>query len=93
MTFFGVYLTDVLKEMCSRVGADFYSVDFSKDNWFLEYSWTTEDQSKFIKWFAMFLKNKGVRSELCKYPSLVKTYQQRETFAKQFVYQFGWKIK
>lgn len=90
--FHGVYLTDVLTEMCDRVGAEYESIDFTKDEWYLDYSWTKSEQDKFIDWFSTFLQNKGVRQELCKYPPLVRTKKERLEFAQKFVSEFGWKI-
>ena len=88
----GVYFTDILKEMCRRVGANYEDIDFSKDEWYLDYSWSKSDQDQFIEWFARYLKNMGPRRELCAYPSLVRTEPQRIQFATQFVSEFGWKI-
>lgn len=92
-TLFGVYFTDVLKELCARVGANFEDIDFSKDGWFKEYSWTEDEEKDFVIWFAKFLNHKGARTEITKYPSLLKLRSQREKFARKFVSNFGWKIK
>lgn len=89
----GVFLTDILTEMCSRVGANYDEIDFSKDQWYLDYSWTNKEQEMFIDWFAKFLKNRGPRNELCKYPSLVRTLDERARFARQFVNEFGWRVE
>lgn len=89
---FGVYLTDTLKEMCRRVEVDYDDVDFTKDDWYLDHSWTENEQNQFIEWFAQNLRNMGPRRELCKYPTLVRTKPQRIKFARNFVFQFGWKI-
>lgn len=89
----GVYLTDVLTEMCDRVGVKYEDIDFAKDEWYLEHEWTKEDQDDFINWFAIFLQNTGVRQELCKYPPLVRTKDERLKFSRSFVSEFGWKIK
>ena len=89
---FGVYLTGVLQELCKRVGVDFADVDFTRDNWFLEHTWTQRDHNKFIEWLAQHLRNMGPRRELCKYPSLVRTKPERLKFATKFANQFSWKI-
>jgi hypothetical protein len=90
---FGVYFTDVLKEMCRRVGAKYEEIDFSSDDWYLKYTWTKNEQDKFIEWFAKYLRNMGPRRELCAFPSLVRTEPQRIKFASQFISEFGWAIK
>jgi hypothetical protein len=91
--FFGVYLTDVIAEMCRVVDVKMEDVDFTEDGWYLQHSWKRKDQDKFVEWFARFLKNMGPRRELCKYPSLVRTQPERIKFAEKFVNEFGWKIQ
>lgn len=89
----GVYFTEVLREMCNRVDVNYEDIDFKKDNWYEDYTWSTNDQNKFIEWFAKYLRNMGPRRELCKYPSLTRTIKQRIKFAEKFVPSFSWKIK
>lgn len=91
--FFGVYFTEILKEMCRRVKVDYDSVDFTKDGWYKEHTWTKLEREKFIVWFAKYLRNMGPRRELCKYPPLVRTSEERSKFAEKFVNELGWKIK
>ena len=88
----GVYLTDILKEMCKRVGVDYDDVDFSEDEWYLKHAWRQQDQDMFIEWFAKYLRNMGPRRELCQHPPLVRTKEERSKFAEKFVAEFGWKI-
>ena len=89
---FGVYFTEVLQEMCNRVGVDYDEIDFTKDGWYLDNSWTRGEQDQFIEWFATHLRNMGPRRELCQQPSLVRTKEERSKFAEKFVMEFGWKI-
>ena len=88
---FGAYLTDILREMCRRVGVDYGETDFTKDQWYLDHSWSQKEEEKFVEWFAQHLRNIGPRKELCNYPSLVRTKPQRVKFARSFVNEFGWK--
>jgi len=90
--FHGVYLTDILTEMCRRVGVEYDDVDFSEDEWYLKHSWKQKDKDMFIEWFAKYLRNMGPRRELCQYPSLVRTKEERVKFAEKLVDQFSWKI-
>ena len=90
--FHGVYFTDVLKEMCSRVGVEYADVDFSQDNWYQKHTWTRIEENKFIEWYAQFLRSMGPRREMCKYPSLVRSKPDRLKFAAKMVAEFGWKV-
>lgn len=89
----GVYFTGILTEMCDRVGVDYNDIDFSKDAWYEDHTWTKNDQDKFIVWFAKHLKHMGPRRELCTQPALVRTLPERIKFAEKFVYEFGWGVK
>jgi len=89
---FGVYFTDILKEMCRRVEVDYNEIDFTKDEWYLDYSWSKTEQDKFIEWVSKYLRNMGPRRELCQYPPLVRTKEERSKFAEKFVSEFSWKI-
>lgn len=37
-------LEKVVKKLCSCVNADYTKIDFHDDEWFLEYSWTPEQE-------------------------------------------------
>jgi len=89
----GVYFTDVLTEMCKRVGADYEEIDFSEDGWYDTHSWTLQEKLKFEEWFAQYLRNMGPRREFCKQPTLVRTKPERSKFAKKFIADFAWKVK
>jgi hypothetical protein len=85
-------LAIVLKEMCSRVDADFYKIDFMSANWFQKYTWTQIEENLFIAWLVgTLLVNKEMRQEIMAFPR--KDKKSIEKFASDFVYNFGWKIK
>jgi len=46
------HTTQVLKEMCKRVGADYDTIDFSQDGWYLDHEWTIDEEKDFINWLA-----------------------------------------
>ena len=43
---FGKHLTVVLKKMCKMVKADLEKINFKKENWFWDYTWTEKEQEK-----------------------------------------------
>jgi hypothetical protein len=90
MNEFGKHLEIVLKEMCSRVGADYDYIDFKKEQWFWDYKWTQEQETNFKRWFVNYLvSNKEAKKELMQFPSITKV----EKFANFFVTNYGWKLK
>ena len=54
--------------MCSRVEVDYDKVDFKAPRWFMDYSWSEEQERKFTKWLSNYLYNsKEARIELMGY--------------------------
>jgi len=88
----GVYLTGILTEMCRRVDANYEDINFNKDKWYNDYSWSRVEQDKFLEWLSRHLLSMGPRRELCKYPSLVRSKKDRDKFAEQFASQFCWQL-
>ncbi len=86
------YLKRIMKEMCKRVGADFNKMNFKKQDWFLEYSWTKENEEKFKKWLMNFLyKNRKAREEILEFPS--KNKNKLKNAINMFLFSYGWKLK
>jgi len=87
------HLTFVLQEMCSRVSADFDSIDFKQSNWYTQYEWFVEEEAEFTEWLADYVyRNKDARRELTTRYYRITKRDARE-FAKQFVWNYGWKNK
>jgi hypothetical protein len=85
-------LNTVLKEMCHRVGADFNKIDFPSGGWFLEATWTQEEEEDFKKWLADYIyNNKEARKEITSYRT--NTKKNARQFAEQFIFNYGWKEK
>jgi len=86
---FGKHLIIILTEMCKRVGTDFNKINFKKERWFMEYSWTQEQEDDFTNWFSEYLyKNKEARQEFLSYP--IKDKKRCIQAAKEFVFNYGW---
>ena len=89
----GKELIKILKEMCHRVGADFDSIDFLKDRWFMEYEWTEKEQDKFQEWLINHLyTNTKAFKEIAASPNS-KSKKNCENISKMFLLNYGWKFK
>ena len=42
--------------MCRRVSVAIETVDFTKSDWFLQHTWTAEEEDDFRRWLGVFLK-------------------------------------
>jgi len=85
------YLTEVFTKMCSIVGADYDSIDFSADGWYSKYEWTDEQEKEFEKWMIEFLyTNNEARRELfgCR-----KVKKAIKPWVGMFLLSYGWKTK
>jgi hypothetical protein len=82
----------VMKEMCSRVGADFDKMNFKSTNWFQKYTWPQTEENLFVRWLVgTMMVNKEMRQEMMAFPS--KRPKDLEKFAREFVCNYGWKIE
>lgn len=80
----------VLGEMCSRVGAKYEDIDFSKPKWYMEYSWDAETQTSFIDWMTDYLyKTSQARNEILNNP--IKNKKHIRKAVSEFVFNYGWR--
>lgn len=85
------YLIAILKEMCQIVGANQSQIDFKRPRWFHSFTWTKVEEDNFVKWLTDYIhKNKEARSLLTTIHN--NTKKNCNIFAKQFVWNYGWKI-
>ena len=86
------HLQTILKEMCKRVDADFESIDFRKDNWYWEYTWTQDQENSFSEWlFEYLMHNKKAREEIMTNPC--KDKMRIHDAVMWFLVAYGWKVK
>lgn len=79
----------ILEEMCSRVGARIYDIDFSTIDWFKSFSWKRSEENKFIDWLTDYLHSSySARKEIIKFET--KSKKKIEEFSRNFVFNFGW---
>lgn len=80
--------------MCQMVGADVKKIDFAKENWFLEYSWTEDQQEDFKNWIIeFFTRDKKRLKGFAAFPSLAgRNKKELEKTANWFIFDYGWKV-
>ena len=69
---------EILKKMCSYVGADFNEIDFKSDYWYLKHQWTEEQENDFIHWLTEHHKKKHPPKKALQ-------------LANEFVFNYGWR--
>ena len=85
------YIQTILTEMCSRVGADYESIDFSSPDWYLQYTWTTAEEKEFSAWlFNYLMDNKEARANL--YGGRVFNKWTVSGAVQSFIFSYGWKV-
>ena len=79
----------ILFKMCKAVGAPYYKINFCDTDWYMEYSWTGEQEEKFQEWMA---------NQIYQWPSWRKAFQlagkrkkEAMEIAKNFTWNHGWK--
>mgnify|MGYP001612031609 CR=1 FL=1 len=46
---------EILRKQCEWIGVDYDKVDFTKRDWYVQHTWTPEQEKGFIDWLARFL--------------------------------------
>jgi hypothetical protein len=88
---FGPELKLIMTHMCNMIGVDYDDVDFKKQDWFWEHTWTMEKEEEFVDWLAKLLYNDiKVRKAILSFPS--KDKERCKAGARFFASNFGWKI-
>jgi len=78
----------ILQKLQDAVGAK--DVDFKKHDWYLDYTWTPEQQDEFALWMTNYLyNNAGVRKKIMTRPA--KNKKLCKKFADMFIFNYGWK--
>ena len=84
------HLTIILEKMCDIADVDFDEMDFKKNDWYLDHSWSVEQEKKFAKWLTDYLfMSKEAREELLTSPR--RSRPACRAAALMFVLNFGWK--
>ncbi len=85
------HLETILKKQCEMVGAPYEKMDFKKEYWFQDYTWSRKKQDEFKKWLMEYLKDKEARESLMDFP--INNKKHREKFADKFIMNYGWMEK
>ena len=73
--------------MCEFVGVDFDTINFKDEDWYLQQSWTAEQEEEFRLWMIGYLKrNKKARVVL--YGNSVLNLEKQ---VNSFIFNYGWK--
>ena len=85
-------LETILREMCGRVNTDYDKMDFTKNDWFRQHSWTVEEEKDFIKWMTTYLyNNTKARNELMNITK--KNKKNCEEAVRWWIFTYGWTYK
>lgn len=86
------YLRKILCRMCGMVGADPTVIDFKKQDWYQDYTWTREQEDEFAEWLREYLmKNRLAFKSLTGLTSKNKVLINR--FINSFLFYCGWMTK
>lgn len=89
---YGEHTTIILKEMCSRVGADYNRLPLEdrESHWYDLFTWTKEQEEEYKLWLIDYLYNNAkARKEVMAYSSKTKAHCRK--CAETFLSWYGWK--
>jgi len=79
----------ILQEMASRVSADYDSIDFHRHDWYMDYTWTEEEQDAFIEWLTNHLYKLPKKHLKELYVSPIRNKVWCKQAARWFVFNYG----
>jgi len=79
----------ILQKMCRKVGANYYKINFSSNDWYRQHQWLREEEEEFQIWMTEFLKRKDVRGHFRLNSRTTK--KERSKVAHDFTWNHGWK--
>ena len=83
----------VFTKMCEVVDVKLEDIDFSKDRWYVDHTWTSEQEQQFCNWLKNEIKtNNKVRKELTTL-QYRPTKKQVADVVMWFNLMWGWKTK
>ena len=84
--------TEILKKQCEVVGADFDKLDFisPESRWFMEYSWTKEQEEEFKKWLIDYMKALS-KQDYYQLSNYTKNKTNMKKIAEEWCFNYGWK--
>lgn len=89
-TKYGEPLNSILNDMCKAVNIKLDDVDFTQEDWYLQNSWTMQQEKSFAN--ELFKK---VKSNKKLYSKVFKTSTDRSIkhSIEMFLFTYGWKYK
>tara|TARA_B100001123_G_C15051687_1_gene923840 strand:+ start:628 stop:927 length:300 start_codon:yes stop_codon:yes gene_type:complete len=86
------HLENIFAVQCRLVGADYNSVDRTKQDWYLEYQWDEETEKQFEDWMTDYL-HKLPKAQLELYNRKYMRKDECREAVKMFLLSYGWKMK
>lgn len=87
---FNPELLIILNKMCESINIDINTIDFQKEDWYLDHSWSNKQQADFVIWLSDLLyKNMKVRNSIMRVP--IKDKKLCLKAAEFFTAMFTWK--
>jgi len=89
---FGVHLQQILRQMCYVIGVDPETIDFGQHDWYMQHTWTQEQEQEFKIWLTDYIYNNNeARKEILEFPR--KDKKHCEKAASEFLFNYGWKYE
>lgn len=78
--------------MCEAVGADPKDIEFDKDGWYREHTWTRAAELEYEEWiYRQLMDDKDFRVHLLEHPW--KSSRRCRLAAREFTFMWGWVVE
>lgn len=83
----GKHIKVILGEMFRVVGDTYSEEKVAGDSWYLQNSWTREQEAAFAEWLRGYLANPDARKEIMEFPRS----RNIDAAVRMFLFMYGWK--
>jgi len=72
----------IIEKMCDMIDVEPESIDYGKEEWYYDHTWTQEQENEFFLW----LKEYSIKKNLC-------LKHKAGKLAGMFILNYGWRTK
>jgi len=84
---------NLLTEMCKKINVDPETIDFKKEGWFTEHTWTKEQENEYRDWLNEQLYNNRALVREISTLGYFANRKRIESLVDQFILMYGWRTK
>lgn len=88
----GYHLETIFCNMCRIAKVNYFEIDRTQEDWYMQGSWSQEEENKFLAWMADYIHKMPAAQREMYGTSYMRKHSCTQA-AQLFVLNYGWKTK